>query len=487
MYLLVLLAIAVFIIVLFSVNKCHDKPFKDEGKCVSKCDNYIDEDGITCVDSCPNFTDEESKKCLAQCPSYKPYSQEDKFCSPYNVLNTETNSFNLKRYSSDASKTVVLNELSCSQDTKVIAIKRIYNSQGVDFEDYFISTDFGNNFTRYPDVPSQDEIFSLVKVSPLGECIVVVSNFMLTVYKGNIIYSITDLEKETDTIFQTEEITDYKILDEMNHYYLYNLTHVDKEAEVITDKKHGIKVSTDYGKTFNVLAELSINDINLLSGKLCVSKDKKELLFTVENTETNNSKLFTSSDYGKTFTSYEIKGKVNAIDCNATGSCKVITTYTGLPVPDKGYIYVSTDYGLTWKESGVDQSITNIKLLAMSERGQNQLFLFEKGSSKNGILISKDYGNTFKVLHESTDANNMIRGAGMTLDSKFITICTNSTIKISSDYGETFKQNINQYTNLGSDNVSSQVCISSSNYNYLNGKIQIILGSSNSLFYTTLL
>ena len=101
--------------------------------------------------------------------------------------------------------------------------------------------------------------------------------------------------------------------------------------------------------------------------------------------------------------------------------------------------------------------------------------------------MSKDYGNTFKILYESTEVNNMVRGAGMTLDSKFITMCTDSTIKTSNDYGETFKQNIKQYTNLGSVNVSSQVYISSSNYNYLNGKIQIILGSSNSLFYTTLL
>ena len=486
MYLLVLLAIAVFIVVLLSVNKCHDKPFKDEGKCVSKCDNYVDEDGITCVDSCTNFTDEETKKCLAQCPSYKPYSQDDKFCSPYNVLNTETNSFNLKRYS-DGTERVLFNELSCSDDSKVIAIKRKYDNRGVVVYDYFISTNFGNNFSRY--VADQDEIFSLVKVSPLGECVVVVSNFMITVYRDNVIYSTTVLQKETDTMLHSEVITDYKILDEMTHYYLYKLTHIEKETEDIT-YKHGIKVSTDYGKTFKVLTEITINDIDLLSGKLCVSKDKKELLFTVENTdttETNNSKLFTSSDFGKTFTSYEIKGKVSALDCNVNGSCKVITTFTGLTQPEKGYVYVSTDYGLTWKESGIDESITNIKLLGITERGQNQLFLFEKGDSKNGILMSKDYGNTFKIIYESTELNNMVRGAGMTLDSKFITMCTDSTIKTSNDYGETFKQNIKQYANLGSNNVSSQVYISSSNYNYLNGKIQIILGSSNSLFYTTLL
>ena len=287
-------------------------------------------------------------------------------------------------------------------------------------------------------------------------------------------------------MLHSEVITDYKILDEMTHYYLSKITHVDKESEVIT-YKHCIKVSTDYGKNFNVLAEITANDINLINDKLCISKDKKELLFTVENTLNNNSKLFTSSDFGKNFTSYEIKGKVSALDCNANGSCKVITTFTGLTQPEKGYVYVSTDYGSTWKESGLDQNITNIKLLGIKETGQNQLFLYEKGDSKNGILISKDYGNTFKILYESTEISNMVRGAGMTLDSKFITMCTDSTIKTSNDYGETFKQNIKQYTNLGSVNVSSQVYISSSNYNYLNGKIQIILGSSNSLFYTTLL
>ena len=250
MYLLVLLAIAVFIVVLLSVNKCHDKPFKDEGKCVSKCDNYVDEDGITCVDSCTNFTDEETKKCLAQCPSYKPYSQDDKFCSPYNVLNTETNSFNLKRYS-DETERVLFNEISCSHDTKVIAIKRKYDNRGVVVYDYFISTNFGNIFSRY--LADQDEIFSLVKVSPLGECVVVVSNFMIKVYRNNNIY-LTDIFKETNTMLHSEVITDYKILDEMTHYYLSKITHVDKESEVIT-YKHCIKVSTDYGKNFNVLAE----------------------------------------------------------------------------------------------------------------------------------------------------------------------------------------------------------------------------------------
>ncbi len=99
--------------------------------------------------------------------------------------------------------------------------------------------------------------------------------------------------------------------------------------------------------------------------------------------------------------------------------------------------------------------------------------------------MSRDYGKTYKILIEENE--DLITGASMTLDSKFITVCTSTKIRTSSDYGETFKQNENMYSNLGSSNVSSQVYISSSPFNYLNGKINIILSSSNSLFYTTLL
>jgi len=485
MYIIVLIVIIILAFIIDLINKCVNKPFKKNGKCVSKCDNFIAEDGITCVDSCPNFTEEETKTCVAKCPSYKPYSQADKYCSPYNILDAKTNTFNLNKYSYD-NYTVLSNELSCSKDTKVIAINRLYNNEGNIAQDYFISKNFGETFERYP-INNENELISTVKVSPKGDCIIAVSNVNIKVYHENNIYTHA-LEKEDASFLRSESFADYDIIDEQTHFYLYNVTIINKniqENQNIT-YKHGIKISTDYGKTFSVLYETTVSDIDLLNARLCVSKDRKEVFYTVENTVTNNSTIFTSSDYGKTFTSFDVKGKVSSSEINDTGSCKVVTSYTLLDnKPNKGYIYKSTDYGKTWAEIIVNENFSYIKVLSITERGQNQLFLFEQGENKNGILISKDYGNTYSILFQ--DAQKLVRGCAMSSDSKYITICTDTNIKTSSNYGDTFTDNNTQYSNLGSSTISSQVYVSSSPYNYLNGKINIILSSSNSLFYTTLL
>lgn len=485
MYIIVLIVIIALAFLINFVNKCYNKPYKQNGKCVTKCDNYIAEDGVTCLDSCPNFIDEENKTCVAKCPSYKPYAQSDKYCSPYNILDTQSNIFNLKRYSND-NFTVLFNDMNCSDDTKVIAINRLYGNDEIISQDYFISKDFGNTFNKYT-IDFNEDFVTIIKVSSSGECIAVVSNFNIKVYHKDKTY-IHKLDNNKEMVDYTEYVADYKIIDDKTHFYLYNLTKVDNNLDQNQNIiiKHGIKISTDYGKTFQNLYENTVNDIDFLNTKLCVSKDKKQLFYTVENTINNTSTVFTSSDYGKTFTSYDIKGIVDSANINESGSCKVLTSHTLLEgIPNKGYIYNSNDYGKTWNEILVSEEITKIESISMTERGQNQLFLFEKGDSKNGILMSRDYGKTYKILIEENE--DLITGASMTLDSKFITVCTSTKIRTSSDYGETFKQNENMYSNLGSSNVSSQVYISSSPFNYLNGKINIILSSSNSLFYTTLL
>jgi len=481
MILIVLIAIAIVAFFIYFLNKCYNKPFKSDGKCVEKCDNYIAEDGETCVDTCPNFIDEENKKCLAKCPSYKPYSTADKYCSPYNILDTKTNLFNVKSYSND-NIIIDYNELSASDDSKVIAIYRDYkNSQDELIQDYFISRDLGNTFVKYA---VENGILTFLKVSPKGETVAVVSD-MIKVYHENYIY-VQQLEHETETMLHSQFVSDYIILTDNDHYYLYNLTTVEKESGNIT-YKHGIKVSTNYGKTFQTLYETDASSIDILNTKLAVSKDKKGIVYTVEDTLNKTSKVFSSKDAGKTFTSQDIKGTVTSTSINENGSCRVVASYISpSQSPSKGFLYVSKDHGATWKEFTIAENITKFKIIAMTERGQNQLYLFERAQS-NGILFSKDYGETFSYLYDSVDSNNMVTGAAMTLDSKFITICTNKNIKVSKNYGDTFETNEREYANLGSSSVSDQVHISSSEYNYLNGKIHTILSSANSLFYTTLL
>ena len=62
-------------------------------------------------------------------------------------------------------------------------------------------------------------------------------------------------------------------------------------------------------------------------------------------------------------------------------------------VDRNGYIYISSDYGQTWKEVAQFEEVSSI---SNSASGKYQLF----GDDGIGFYISSDYGNTWEYVSE---------------------------------------------------------------------------------------
>ena len=102
-------------------------------------------------------------------------------------------------------------------------------------------------------------------------------------------------------------------------------------------------------------------------------------------------------------------------------------------VLDGGYIYRSSDYGITWSQVGLSK---NWRSVAMSSNGKYQTAVLSEGT----VYVSSDYGVTWSAVYITSAVWCSVR---VSADGKYQCAVPEGSIGIfieSSDYGVTWKE-----------------------------------------------
>lgn len=97
------------------------------------------------------------------------------------------------------------------------------------------------------------------------------------------------------------------------------------------------------------------------------------------------------------------------------------------------FVYVSSDYGQTWKENYIQYS-QYLGCCALSATGQYQIVA---STNNYGVYMSSDYGNTW--IRRGLISGNA-RSASISATGQYQTVAIyDASIYISSDYGNTWE------------------------------------------------
>ena len=174
-----------------------------------------------------------------------------------------------------------------------------------------------------------------------------------------------------------------------------------------------IYTSSDYGVTWTQ------RDSSKSRSYVAISSDGK-----FQTTGVNNEYLYTSSDYGETWTQRAGIGYWRDIAMSSDGKIQTAASLMG-------YIYTSTDYGVTWTPR---DSIRYWGGVAMSSDGKIQTATV---AISGYIYTSTDYGVTWTPR----DSVRSWDSVAMSSDGKIQTALTGSSyIYTSTDYGVTWTQ-----------------------------------------------
>lgn len=202
-----------------------------------------------------------------------------------------------------------------------------------------------------------------------------------------------------------------------------------------------IYISNDYGETFNIKDTLGIPPLSTGSNYLAMSYDGKYQSITL------NQGIYRSDNYGQTWNIINLSlipnppSYLQGISMSANGQIQMAVD------GGSGYIYKSTDYGLTWAYIFSITGASSLYFISLSETGQYVL-IPDYGTN---IWTSNDYGNTFtnniniNGQSQTTFGNAGWYPCGMSNTGQYQTACdydgTSSTggyIYTSSDYGLNF-------------------------------------------------
>lgn len=153
--------------------------------------------------------------------------------------------------------------------------------------------------------------------------------------------------------------------------------------------------------------------------------------------------IYISDTFGESFSSTAKTTKYDtynnksflSIDMSADGNIQSAFDFSG-------NIYVSMDTGTTWNDpvnvsNLIDSNYLPVKI-KLSATGQIQ-YVIILGNSSSYLLSSTDFGKTWGILYNS--AENEFIGLSTSASGQHITIgCFIGGVLISHDYGETFKQ-----------------------------------------------
>jgi photosystem II stability/assembly factor-like uncharacterized protein len=180
----------------------------------------------------------------------------------------------------------------------------------------------------------------------------------------------------------------------------------------------------------------------------------------------NAGYIYISNDYGNTWR--EKDSSRTWVDVSMSSCGKYQTAITNSS--PFGNIYVSSDYGNTWILAA--SSIISPQRIAMSSDGKIQVLA--KYTPTQEYVISNDYGNTWTAGDVSSTSG--VRAVAISSDGKYITLVGSGTpdrIYISSDYGST-------WTTVGPSSIGfSAVAMSS------NGQYQVASASSGYIYISS--
>jgi hypothetical protein len=131
--------------------------------------------------------------------------------------------------------------------------------------------------------------------------------------------------------------------------------------------------------------------------------------------------IYTSSDYGETWTAKDSSRNWVSISLSFTGQYQSA-------VVSSGQIYISSDYGDTWTAK---DSNRNWKSISLSSTGQYQSATVSSGQ----IYVSSDYGETWTAK----DSNRAWIGISLSSTGQYQSaVVAGGQIYVSSDYGDTW-------------------------------------------------
>jgi hypothetical protein len=162
---------------------------------------------------------------------------------------------------------------------------------------------------------------------------------------------------------------------------------------------------------------------------------KKEYFCKYQTAVTDGGYIYISSDNGDTWTQTGSTQSWRSVAMDSTGKYQTAVVYSG----QNRFIYISNDYGNTWTQKGSSKYWYGV---AMDSTGKYQTAVTNAGY----IYISSDHGNTWtqKGSYESW------YGAAIDSTGKYQTaVAYSGYIYISSDYGNTWTQTGSSQSWLG--------------------------------------
>jgi len=228
---------------------------------------------------------------------------------------------------------------------------------------------------------------------------------------------------------------------------------------LIPIKNNQTILSTNYGSTWNVLANLS-GQTGYASA--AVSGNGKIMYIR------NGTTTYRSGNSGTSWTAYNTISVEDTLAGTALSYDGKYIVFAGKdPATSNSNIYVSNNYGISWTIGATFPTINNKFVACISSTGQYMSVL----STTSYVLVSNDYGVTWSIKYiNALLTSNYIC---MSYSGQYQSVVSNTGIFVSSDYGNTF---VCTYSGLTSDQFTTITMIGSGEYQYA-------VNSGNKLLY----
>lgn len=216
-----------------------------------------------------------------------------------------------------------------------------------------------------------------------------------------------------------------------------------------------IKISRDYGNTWNTLDE-QFNGSEY-PYMYSISNNGKNITILYKNY------IYISNDSGINFTNIYSKSLYSDISISNDGK------YQTKVDPDIINVTTSNNYGLSWTDAIIEKLWNTTSKIVISASGQYQLLINSKK-----LYTSNNYGQTWAIRIKNISPSNI----SLSSDGKFQSAIINGNIYQSTNYGIKWYKIYIVYTNLNNINYWQSSSISN-NSKYINSAIPTIISSSN--------
>ena len=268
--------------------------------------------------------------------------------------------------------------------------------------------------------------------------------------------------------------------------FVYNQAEGQK---VLTEKKLDCFLDNYFTQSFQQTSSQNPTAFSSsLDGKCC--------------TAISGSYIIVTSDSGKNWTVIDsLQDNILTLNCVAVSSSGQFQIIGGVESADGGLdLFVSNDFGQTWKSVSTTTVGACFTSVAMSSTGQYQIAVTRDNGDhyaySGQVFTSNDYGNTWNLLTDSaidiSDPFYYYSKVAVSEDGTYYAVVVSSTTLEDTIYSSNqFPTNISDFTSLAADQIpfgitSFQGCVG---FQFVNGNIfiyansngEIILSSSNAV------